>query len=197
MAQIPKPPTSEARRADADAQAASAARNAARTTAEASRGLADQLLRSGADARFDALSNPALHLTPADRRRLLSSLTGHEPARRIVPGGTASRWALIRSRLPYRVGAQAFAGAVVLTAVVGLLVARSHTPIGLVVSDSPQDLLVPFTLEDGRIAFDRLDAGRPYALVSQSDGGMVLRRWVAGVGYAEAHILTGYMHPKP
>lgn len=197
MAQPPRPPTSAERRAQASAMAGAAARDAARTTAEESRRLADRLLGSGADARFDALANQTLQLTPADRRRLLGSLTGHEPARRIIPSGTASRWALIRSRLPYRVGALAFTGSVFLTAIAGLLVARSHTPFDSVVSNSPQDLSVAFTLRDGQVPFDRLEAGRPYAVVGQSGSVLVLRHWVAGVGYAEAHVPENYVHVRP
>ena len=194
MARPPKQPTSEQRRAEAAAVAAAAARAAGRTTAEESRKLADRLLAGGAEARFEALSDGDLPLTQADRRRLLGSLAGKAPPRRVIPGGTASRWALIRSRLPYRVGAMASTGFIVVVLVTGILVARANTPLGMVVSNASQNLSVAFKLKDGQVAFDRLEAGRSYALVRRDDGGDVLRRWAPGAGYAEARIPAGYVH---
>ncbi|RYB06600.1 hypothetical protein [Lichenibacterium ramalinae] len=197
MAQSPKPPTSEQRRAEAAVAAAAAARAASRTTAEESRKLADRLLAGGAEARFEALSDGDLALTQADRRRLLGSLAGKEPPRRVIPGGTASRWALIRSRLPYRIAALASAGFMVVVLVTGILVARANTPLGMVVSNARQDWSVPFALKDGQVAFDRLEAGRSYALVRRDGSGDVLRRWAPGAAYAEARIATGYVHEAP
>ena len=112
-------------------------------------------------------------------------MTGKGHPRRTVPAGTASRWALIRSRLPYRVGAMASTGFILALLVTGILVARSNTPLGMVVSNAGQDLSVTFTTKDGQVAFDRLEAGRPYALIRRDDSGDVLRRWVPGAGYSE------------
>ena len=103
MARPPRPTSSE-RRAQAVAVAKAAALEADSTKVEESRKLADRLLTGDVDARFDALSGQDLELTRVDRRRLLSSLIGKEPPRRTIPAVTAGRWALIRSRLPYRTG---------------------------------------------------------------------------------------------
>jgi hypothetical protein len=197
MAQPPRTPTSGQRRAEAEAAAAKAAQAAGERQVEDSRKLADRLLAGTAEDRFAALSDAALELTPADRRRLLRSLTGKGHTPRVVPAGTASRWALIRSRLPYRVGALASAGLMLVLLLIGILVARSNTPLGMVVSDASQDLSVPFKLKDGQVAFDRLEAGRPYALMYRNNGVDVLRRWVSGSGYAEARIPPGYVHQAP
>ncbi|RYB01654.1 hypothetical protein [Lichenibacterium ramalinae] len=197
MAQPPRTPTSGQRRAEAEAAAAKAAQAAGERHVEDSRKLADRLLAGAPDARFAALSDAGLELTPADRRRLLCSLTGKEHTPRVVPAGTASRWALIRSRLPYRVGALASAGFMFAVLLTGILVARANTPLAMVVSDASQDLSVSFTLKDGQVAFDRLEAGKPYALVRRDGGVDVLRRWVAGAGYAEARLPSGYVHSAP
>lgn len=197
MVQPPKPPTSEQRRAEAEAAAAKAARVAAGREAEDSRRLADRLLAGSPAARFDALSDAGPQLAQIDRRRILRSLTGKGSPGRAVPAGTASRWALIRSRLPYRVGALASAGLMAGVLLTGILLARANTPLGTVVSTAGQDLSVAFTLKDGRVAFDRLEAGRRYALVRQEGDISVLRRWVPGVGYAEARIPPGYLRAAP
>lgn len=197
MAQPPRPPTSRERRAEAATAAEVAARSAADRAAAESRKQADRLLAGGAEARFAALSDETLHLAEADRRRLLRSLVGKEPPRRAIPTGTASRWALIRSRLAYRKTALASSGFMLTVLLTGILMARANTPLGLVVSNASQDWSVPFKLKDGQVAFDRLEAGRSYALVRRDGGGDVLRRWAPGAGYAEAHIPAGYVHEAP
>lgn len=196
MARPPGPPTAAERLAEATAAAEAAEREAETLSAAESRRLADRLLTGGPDARFDALSDHTLQLTPADRRRILRSLTGQEPPRRIVPGGTASRWALIRSRLPYRAVALASYGLVILGAVAGLVVAHANTPTGTVLSKYPEDRPVTFRLKDGQVAFDTLEANTPYALVRQENGVAVLRRWKPGVGYAEAYVSVDDVHWK-
>ena len=196
MARPPRPPTAAERLAEATATAEVAEREAETLSAKESRRLADRLIAGGLDARFDALSDQTLQLTPADRRRILRSLTGKEPPRRIVPGGTASRWALIRSRLPYRAVALASSGLVVLGGIVGLVVARANTPIGTVLSNGSQSLPVAFRLKDGQVVFDTLEANTPYALVRQENGTATLRRWKPGVGYAEAQVSVDDVHGK-
>ena len=197
MAQPPKPPTSAERRAEANAAAGAAQRESAARQAQESHKQADRLLRGAADARFDALSEENLQLTPEDRRRILKSLAGKEPPRRVVPGGTASRWALIRSRLRYRVLARASACLVVLGAISGLLIARANTPEGVVLSNASQSVPVAFSLKNGQIAFDTLEPDTLYALVRQENGVAVLRRWVPGVGYAEAQVSVNAVHWRP
>lgn len=197
MARPPKPPTSEERRAEAAAAAEAAARRADKTAAEDSRMLTDRLLAGGVEARFDALSDAGLNLTQADRRRLLISLAGKEPPRRTIPAGTASRWALIRSRLPYRVTALASTGLMAALLVTGVLVARANTPLGMVVSNASQDLPLAFSLKDGQVVFHTLEAGKAYAFVRQEGDVAVLRRWVPGTGYAEGRVPVISMHWAP
>jgi hypothetical protein len=194
MAEPPKPPTSAERRAEADATAGAAQREATALKAQESRRRADRLLQGATDARFDALSEEDPQLTPEDRRRILRSLAGKEPPRRVIPGGTASRLALIRSRLRYRSVAVACVGLVVLGTIYGLFVARSNTPIGVVLSNAPQSVPIAFRLKNGQIVFDTLEPDTPYALVRQENGVAVLRRWVPGVGYAEAQVSVDVVH---
>ena len=204
MAQV-SAPTSAERRAQAVAAAEAAAREAEGLNADESRKLADRLLKGGATARFDALADETSRITLADRRRLLSSLTGKAPSRRAITAGTASRWAIFRSRLPYRVQPLVLGGLAVAGGITALLVARSHTPEGIVASSYSQNLQVAFTLPNGTLALDPfednrpygLDAGRSYALVRQENGEAVLRQWVPGIGYAEAHVPASYVHWVP
>ena len=197
MAQPPRPPTTADRLAEANAAAEAAGREAERLDARESRSLADRLIAGAADARFDALSDGTLRLTAADRRRILGSLTGKVPPRRVISGGTAGRWTLIRSRLRYRVGPLAIAGLLVLTGASSLILARANTPIAMVMSDASQDLPVLFRLKDGQVAFDTLEASTRYALVRQENGTAVLRRWKPWVGYAEVQVPVEAVHLKP
>ncbi len=192
MAKPPRP-TSSDRRAQAKARADAAEREASGAKVEESKRLADNLLRGSADARFDALSDDKLTLTASDRRRLVRSLAGKEPPRRMVAVGTASRWALIRSRLPYRSRRLMLSGVMLLGAVAATLVARSHTPEGMVLSNYPYEIPVAFTVKDGQIPFDKLQPDKQYGLVRQENGEAVLRQWVPGIGYAEAHVPAGYV----
>ncbi len=184
----PPIPTSSERRAQARAKAQAAAHEASDATVEESRKLTAGLLRGSADARFDALSDDTLTLTASDRRHLVRSLAGKEPPRRVIPAGTASRWALIRSRLPYRAGRLTLFGLAILGVTAALLVARSNTPEGLVLSTYPYDVPAAFVLNNGQIAFDKLEPNKRYGLVREGNGEAVLRQWVQGVGYAEAHL---------
>lgn len=197
MALPPKPPSSGERLAEAAAAAEAAARRAGETASEDSRALTDRLLAGGIEARFTALSDAGLQLMQADRRRLLVSLAGREPPRRTIPVGTASRWALIRSRLPYRVTALASSGLMAAVLVTGVLVARANTPLGMVVSDASRDLPLAFALKDGRVVFYTLEAGKAYPFVRQEGDMAVLRRWVPGTGYAEARVPVMSMHWAP
>ena len=111
----------------------------------------------------------------------------------MVAVGTASRWALIRSRLPYRSRRLMLSGVMLLGAVAATLVARSHTPEGMVLSNYPYEIPVAFTVKDGQIPFDKLQSDKQYGLVRQENGEAVLRQWVPGIGYAEAHVPAGYV----
>ena len=81
-------------------------------------------------------------LTPEDRRRSLKSLAGKEAPRRVVPGGTASRWALIplAPSLP-RPSPRASAGLVVPGSDLRASHRpRQHTPEGVVLSNTSQSV---------------------------------------------------------
>ena len=75
--------------------------------------------------------------------------------------------------------------------------ARSNTPLGMVLSNAPQALEVVFTLSDGQVAFTTLEPNKPYALMHQENGVAVLRQWLPGAGYAEAHLCVDDVHWTP
>ena len=185
--------TSEERLAAAQATAAAAADVAAAREEQErtgfSRAKLAKLLKLDAAARFEALAIEADDLVPADRRRLVKSLKGQAaPARRVVPGGTASRWAIFRSRLPYRQRGLVLTGLSVAWAVTVGAIAWSNTPLAQVESVFPQDVAAVFTLPNGVVVGDRLTPREVYGLMRNGNGEAVLRKWVPGVGYAQAHV---------
>ena len=80
-----------------------AADEAAAALAAASKRHLDVLLKAKPEARFAALADASSPLTPEDRGRLLQSLRGQAQPVRPITAATASRLAIWRSRLPYRV----------------------------------------------------------------------------------------------
>ncbi len=184
--------TSEERLAAAQARAAAAADVAAAREdgerAKASRTKLARLLKLDAATRFEALSDGTDDLVPADRRRLVRSLKGQAPPRVALPGGTASRWAIFRSRLPYRRRALVLTGLGAAWMVTAGLVAWSNTPLGQVQSVFPQDVAAVFSLPNGVVVYDRLTPGETYGLVRSGNEEAVLRKWVPGIGYAQAYV---------
>jgi hypothetical protein len=185
--------TSEERLAAAQAMAAAAADVAAaredQERTKASRAKLTKLLKLDPAARFEALGDEANDLVSADRRRLVKSLKGQTaPTRRVVPGGTASRWAVFRSRLPYRRRGLVLTGLSVAWVVTAGAMAWSNTPLAQVESVFPQDVAVVFTLANGVVVGDRLTPREVYGLMRNGNGEAVLRKWVPGVGYAQAHV---------
>lgn len=190
---MPKRSPVEQTMAAATAQAVEADKAAAAASATELKGL----LKCDPDTRFEALAGGASHLVPADRRRLLDSLKKGVPTPRIVSPGTVGRWELFRSRLPYRKGPATVAGLALLGMLAAVLVAWENTPIALVTSNYSSDLQVKFALPNGVVAADTLKAQQAYALVRQNQNEMVLRQWVPGHGYAEAHVPQGWMSLSP
>ena len=116
-------PAGRIAQARADAQAADAA------NARASKALLAKLLGQSIEKRFAAFEGEARSLTPTDRRALLKSIKDAEaPERPGTAGDTASRIAIWRSLLPYRVGAIAVSVVVVATVLTAVVIAARNTP---------------------------------------------------------------------
>jgi hypothetical protein len=193
--------TAGERLAKAQAEAAAAAGVAAereeqQRTQDSAAKLA-RLLKLDAASRFEALADGTIDLVPFDRRRLVRSLKGHVPARRVITGGTATRWALFRSRLRYRKRPLILSGLTLGWALVVIVVAWSNTPVGTVVSVYPQNVPVVFKLPNGFVAADQMVPNQPYGLVRQGNGEAVLRQWIPGLGYAEAHVPADWVKWGP
>lgn len=165
-----------------------AAQAAADHVAQASAQALTKLLRGGPEARFAALADPASALTPEDRAKLVQALSGQAAPARPIPASTASRFAIWRSRLPYRVvpltirglGAVALAG-------LGLL-AWQRTPAGWVSIAGRQALPVSWRLPDGNRSDGILSPGQRYPLVRWDGEVGRLRLWLPGRGYAETQV---------
>ncbi|MCJ2005545.1 hypothetical protein [Methylobacterium sp. J-092] len=165
-------------------------------TAASARHLA-KLLRAGPEARFSALAESSSPLTPEDRGKLLQSLRGQSPPARPITAATASRLAIWRSRLPYRVGTVAMAG-LTLVAGVGLVgLALHRTPTGAVTIAGREVLTIRWQLPDGSTRDGTLQPGQRYALMRWEGQSGRLRKWYPGHGYAEALIPQDYLQTAP
>lgn len=146
------------------------------------------LLRGKPAARFAALGDPTSPLTPEDRAKLLQSLEGQVPPARPITADTASRLAIWRSRLPYRVVPWTVRGLSAVT-VIGLTVLAWHrTPERWIEITGTAALPVRWQLPGGGYEDDRLNPGEHYVLVRQEGTSGLLRRWYPGRGYAEARV---------
>ena len=147
-----------------------------------------KLLRAKPEARFAALSDRASVLTPEDRGQLLASLREQAAPSRAISAGTASRWAILRSRLPYRMVSLVVRGLAV-AACLGLAVlAWQRTPEGFVELAGRQALPVSWRLPDGRTMENSLTPGQRYQLLRWNGGMAQLRLWLPGQGYAETQV---------
>lgn len=194
---VPPRETAKQRLAAAKGRASTAARRSDERQAKDSEAVLNRLLRLDPSARFQALADGTADLLPTDRRRLVMSLKSGAPARHAITGGTASRWALFRSRLPYRTRSLAVFGVGVFGVLIALLVTRANTPSGTVKGVSPQNVLATFKLRNGVVTAEQLVANQSYGLVRQGNGEAVLRQWVPGIGYAEAHVPETWIEPAP
>lgn len=183
-----------------DARYAAARRAAEAAEAEvrqaSARHLAN-LLRARPEARFAALADGTSVLTQQDRTQLLTSLRGAAAPLRAISAVTASRWAIWRSRLPYRMVSLVLWG-VTVTATIGFaLLAWRRTPEGYVVLSGRQDLSVSWQLPEGNRVEDVLKPGQRYQLLRWSGEGGRLRSWLPGRGYAEVQVARSDLRSVP
>ncbi|MGX9984670.1 hypothetical protein [Methylobacterium fujisawaense] len=171
-------------------QAAKAAEDAVRQAS--ARHLAD-LLRAKPEVRFAALVDNVSILTPEDRTQLLTSMRGGAPPSRPILAGTASHWAIWRSRLPYRAVALAVRG-LLLVAGLGLgALAWHHTPERWVSIAGDRDLSSRWQWPGGQITEGVLRPGEHYLLVRRDGEVGLLRHWSAEYGYAEIRVPLAYL----
>lgn len=164
--------------------------------AKASKTLLDRLLRQPVETRFAAFEDEAKKLTPADRRALLASIKNAKAPKRIaLAGGTASRIAIWRSQLPYRVGGIAVGAVAGVLVVAAMIVAARNTPSHAVMIVTNDPIVAEFKSPDGRIVADRLEPKTRYIVVSERGGKTTLRLWVAQLGYATATVPSDWLRP--
>lgn len=180
------------------AEARAEAKAADVADAKASKTLLEQLLRQSVEKRFAAFEGEAKKLTPADRRALLASIKDAKAPKRIaLAGGTASRLAIWRSRLPYRVGGIAVGAIASVLIVAAIVVAARSTPSHAVMIVTDDPIAAEFKSPGGRVLADRLQPKTPYGVVSEGGGKTTLRLWVAQMGYATATVPSDWLRPAP
>lgn len=151
------------------------------------------LLRAKPEVRFAALADGASVLTPEDRNQLLTSLRGETAPSRPILARTASRWAIWRSRLPYRV-APLTVRSLLLVAGGGLgILAWHRTPEQWVSIAGDKVLSTRWQLPSGQTAEGTLRPGERYALVRRDGEAGLLRLWLPGQGYAETQVPFVYL----
>lgn len=164
--------------------------------AKASKAVLEKLLRQSVEKRFAAFEGESGNLTVADRRTLLASIKNADmPARRAPVGGTASRFAVWRARLPYRVGGFAASGVALSFALIGLIVATRNTPSHAVEIITTDAVAVQFRRADGVIVADRLEPKTRYVAMSERGGRTLLRLWLPQQGYATARVPSDWLRP--
>lgn len=174
-----------------------AADEAASALATASKRHLDGLLRAKPEARFSALAELSSPLTPEDRARLLQSLRGQNQPARPITAATASRLAIWRSRLPYRIVPVAM-WSLTLVAGLGLVgLARHRTPEGSVTITGREAMTTRWQLPDGGALEGILRPGERYVLVRWEGPVGRLRKWYPGYGYAETLVRQGDVQTGP
>lgn len=172
------------------------AKEAGTAEAKASKAVLEKLLRQSVENRFAAFESEAGRLLPADRRTLLASIKNADlPARRGPVGGTASRLAVWRARLPYQVAGLAASGLALGFALIGLVVAIRNTPSHAVEIVTTYPIPAQFRRMDGIIVADRLEPKTRYVAVSDRGGQTVLRLWLPRQGYATASVPSDWLRP--
>jgi hypothetical protein len=164
--------------------------------AKASKAVLDKLLRQSVEKRFAAFESEAGKLTPVDRRTLLASIKNADlPAQRAPVGGTASRFAVWRARLPYQVGGMAASGIALGLALIGVIVAIRNTPSHAVEIVTTHPVPAEFRRADGVIVADRLEPKTRYVAMSERGGQTLLRLWLPRQGYATASVPSDWLRP--
>lgn len=152
-----------------------------------------KLLRASSEAKFKALAEASSPLTPEDRGKLLQSLNGQSPPSRPVTAATASRLAIWRSRLPYRIVPLAVRGLILVAGLSLGLLAWHRTPERWMTIASQQVLSTRWQLPNGETIDGTLKPGERYVLVRREGEAGFLRSWYPGRGYAETRVLLGYL----
>ena len=146
--------------------------------------------------RFAALEDGAAQLLPEHRRELLLSIREHaddaESGARPAPRH-ASRIAVWRGRLPFRVRRLTRDALLGLCLVLALILAYRRTPTAWAEVRGSQDVAVAWVMPDGRPAGDRLVAGRAYAVMRDTDSMAELRDWRPGEGYAATRVPSDWL----
>lgn len=171
-------------------QAAEAAEDAVR---QASAHHLATLLRAKPEARFAALAGNVSILTPEDRTQLLTSMRGGAPPSRPILAGTASRWAIWRSRLPYRTVAVAVRGLLLLAGLGLGALAWHRTPERWVSLAGDKVLNTRWQWPGSQITEGVLRPGERYVLVRREGEVGLLRHWSAEYGYAETRVPLAYL----
>lgn len=176
-------PAKQLAAARAEAKAAEAA------NAEASSKLLASLKRQSVEKRFVAFESAGKSLTAEDRRELLKSIKDSEPATQgRLSARTASRLAIWRSGLRYRVVTLASAALMATLVVIGLAVANARTPEYAVESVYTYPVAAEFRSPSGVIYANTLRPSQRYVVVGQATGQTQLRLWVPRQGYAIASV---------
>jgi hypothetical protein len=152
-----------------------------------------KLLHLSKDERFSSLVRTDLKLTQEDRQKLADSVREKETIGRPISSNTASLWAILRSRLRYKVALLGTLGTFALVGAGFYFVALRQTPELLVVSRYNQDIAASWRLSDGRPGDDRLVAGQKYNFFARDGDQGVLRMWVVGTGYAETRVPLNWL----
>lgn len=178
------------------ARADRAAREAAAGFERDSRAALTRLKTRPIHERFAALEEGAAKLLPEHRRELLLSIRDRsddgEPSARPTPRH-ASRIAVWRGRLPFRVRRLTRNALLGLCLVLALILAYRRTPTAWAEVRGSQDVAVAWVMPDGRPAGDRLVAGRAYAVMRDTDGMAELRDWRPGEGYAATRVPSDWL----
>ena len=154
-----------------------------------SRAELDRLLALSLKDRFDAIAQPDLPLTDAHRRELVRSLQEKRPAKSPIAAKPASRWAMWRARLRYRIASLM----VVTTSIFvcgGLLffAARYRTPGQWAASAFNYNTAATWRYPDQRLISYPIEAGTRYPLLRREGEEGVLLMWVPSLGYAETRV---------
>lgn len=170
------------------AAAGKSATEAATYVAEASAKHLAGLLRSSTEKRFAALAEAGSVLTPDDRAKLLASLKGQAAPSRPISATTASRWAIFRSRLPYRVVPIAIKTFSVIALLGLVLLAWGRTLEQWVTIKNTKASTTQWRLPEGPMISGPPSTDIRYALLRRDGEIGVIRAWLPGRGYAEARV---------
>lgn len=145
--------------------------------AKDSAALLRKLNRQSVDRRFQALADPDLKLTAADRRDLVRSIRGSDLSKQAQSVATATGWEILRSRLRYRLFSTSVTACAAIAAVVLIGVAHHRTPIQWVSIAATQSFLVQRTFPSGEVVSYPVSPGARYAAIQLADNLVQLRDW--------------------